>query len=333
MSIQFQAGNDSFLRTIVAGFTNSKFPVTFGMWIKYDAVSNAVIVGQCGANESTSAHQFKRDWTDQQQYVALSGSGGVITETAEGVLALDTWYWLALTRTADNNGTLYLGEQGQAAVIINNISDSMGALPETSDWKVAIASPDLNLIGAQTVAPDFKAAEIALWDRVLSTAELDQIKEGSSPGGFTSSLRGHWGVDSTVEAEALADQTVNGNDLAVYKQDGTAGVGTVPILYVVDHPSVTAGGTVSATLVQDDADTPYASKSGLHYALFSGSGVGTLTSVMTGTNGSTDANGVMTLTPPGVSAGDKLILNVFDPTGSDIHAADTVVLIGSVQVQ
>ena len=331
MSIQFQASNDTFLRTIIPGFTSAKFPVSFGFWIKYDGVVNPDIIAGCGTSEISASHHIRRDWFDQQQYLATSGSGSIITETAEDILVLDTWYWCALTRSADANGTLYLGEQGQAPLIINNITDSMGPFIP-SDWVVTVGSTDFQLLGGRSIAKECKLAEICLWDRVLSTTELTEIKEGASPGEYTTDLRGYWGVASTVEAVALEDQTTNGNDLVVHKVDGTTGVGSVPLLYIADHPNIISSKAIAATLVQDNIGTPYANKSNLHYALLSGDTVGELTVIKSGTDGTTNASGLLTTSVSGVILGDKLILNGFDPSGSDIHAADTVVLVGSVVV-
>jgi len=332
MSIQIQSGSNTFLRTTLASIGAQKFPVTFGFFVKYDAVFNAKTIAAAGTLWDLSAFLIKRDWDSQHQWDTNSGSAAVIAETATNYLVQDVWYYTAVTRTSDTDGTLYIGQPGGSMTEIQ-VTDAVGAWNDLSDWAISLGGGDLQLAGGYSIQGDFRAAEIALWDRVLSAAELGEIKEGASPSDYPANLLAHWGVETTVEAEALADQTANNNPLVIYKQDATPGQDTVPVLFIADHPTIVSGTSVSATLVQDDIDTPYANKTGLHYTLSSGAGVGAQAYIMTGTDGTTDAAGVITLNPPGVSAGDKLILNVYNPTGSDIHAVDTVVLIGSVQVQ
>ena len=333
MSIKFQASNDTFFRTILPGVASVHSPVTVLSWVKILATGQEgkTYIGQ-GSNDANSI-DINRDYNNKMIGKTTStGAAGSVASSPDSAVLVNEWVLVAYRRSSSSVASLYTGRAGEASVTSAADANVQNAFP-IADLRVSLGSGDVQLAGGQDISSSILVAEFATYDVVMSDAELDTIKEGANPGSFSANLVGLWATDAADLGGSMVDQSANSNDLMLYKVDGTAGAGAVPALYDADHPPVAAVATVSATLVQDANGSPYANRLDLHYALYSGGTVDALTLISSGIDGRTDANGVMVLGGGGASVGDKLILNVFSTTAADIHAADTTVLIGSVQVQ
>lgn len=237
MSYSFDGAND-WLR----GTFNSTYgyPITLAAWVKITdhpvATDLAVQLGNI-SNSDNDSLQIRTSSTDNR-WSATSVSSGGGTATTNITQNIDnTWTPMVATFTSDSLRNFYFpgdNAQSTATIVVGQAMQYVGIGANLADGF------------------DFTGliAEVAIWDKILTTQEIDDYLGGDAASGIAASdLIGYWPLDTNG---GLANEGVDtGGDLTA---SGNAA-------FNADHPTISGGSPAptfdTAPAVQSNTSTAY----------------------------------------------------------------------------
>ena len=170
-----------------------------------------------------------------QYYHRLNGGTDFITEGSWGAIYDSVWVPVIITCAGNDTDRAIFRDGSTETNTGNATSIDLG----TAMNYIVIGEAE----GSGSHLSDGYLAEVAMWDKVLSTTEIDQLRTGPGEGPAPNTVAvancvGYWPLDT--------DQSTHTN--LGSKSGGTLTVqGTAT--YNEEHPTITAGGTNESILI------------------------------------------------------------------------------------
>lgn len=206
-------------------------PMTVSIWVKKTAAqwadSGADYAWNMAYDFSTDQNQLRcLTGTDSASFVMLTtGSTTTSTKTFTDGDYDDLWVPIICKFPAADSRTIYV-ENSAGAGNTPTVTRNITALDSFRLGRL------MNLIGGF----EGKLAEVAVWDKALSNAEIDQINPTSETGPAANTIAsancvGYWPLDTDTATHVDQSGTSNGS----FTEVGTR-------VFDSDHPTITTAG-------------------------------------------------------------------------------------------
>ena len=207
-------------------------PLTVSIWVKKDAT-------EWGTSGDDMAGMLSDDFLDDDEAIEMytrtdtfrvSWKEGASAQVSSTIVFADTTYdgiWVPVI-------TKYTSAISQRAYIEN--TSNPGNEQTTSRDLTALDSFRLGEYMSLNIPFEGKIAEVTLWDKSLSDAEINEINPTAQTGPAGNTIAsancvGYWPLDTDSDTQVDESGTANGSFVA-------AGTRT----YDSDHPTITASG-------------------------------------------------------------------------------------------
>lgn len=226
MSYGFDGSGDRIVGTLTTAVV---FPCTIACFIKvtnhpYPTEKVPLMLANATGSTNDSAKLRTSTTVDNAWALRYTDSAGTTASPNKAVTADNTWLpWCATL--ASDDFTCYVSDNTGAGNSTTNVLDSAGMT------KVHIGEDSSGLYDWLG-----NIAEVAIWDKVLSSAEVASYCSGTAASSIAAAnLRGYWPLNASNATQS---------NLGL---DSTGDLTVTNATYDADHPTITSGGHPAAS--------------------------------------------------------------------------------------
>lgn len=229
MSYLFDGSNDKLTGTFTGSYQD---PITLALWVKvtaHPAAIDALVFLGANAASTIDSYALRTESTDDLWACRSEDVAGVGNVATVSALADGAWTPIIGRVTTDGLRDIFVGS--------STTTGTSGATRTVANALKYISVGE-NLAGGADFAG--RIAEVSIWNKALTTGEIDRYCRGEPPSGIAAAnLVGYWAL-SADNATQANEGTDAGGDLTV--------TGAV---HDADHPSLSSPGGASLVTLDD----------------------------------------------------------------------------------